>query len=77
MDSKRKCPTCGQPMNFIKSEKKSIVLSKPSKTKKHEDINNKGYDILEIWRCLNCSEEWKIDIYRNIWRKDTILAKNS
>jgi len=75
MVEERKCPTCGQPMDFIKSEKKSIVFSKPKKSIKYEDINGKGYDIMEIWHCLNCSEEWKIDIFKNIWRKNTIMTE--
>ena len=75
MVQERKCPTCGQSMDFVKSEKKSIDLSKPKKSNKYEDKNVKGYDVMEIWRCLNCSEEWEIDIYRNIWRKNTIITE--
>ena len=60
------CPTCGQSMKFLKSEKKS----KDSKI--NEDATEEDFDITQIWHCLNCSEEWKMDIIKNIWRKNEI-----
>jgi len=66
---KELCPTCGQPMTFEKSEKQS---TKMKKTVKDEDRNEETFDISQIWHCLNCSEEWEIDLIRNIWRKTEI-----
>ncbi|UCD13634.1 MAG: hypothetical protein JSW60_08770 [Thermoplasmatales archaeon] len=64
---KEHCPTCGQPMNFVKSEKQQTKMAL-----KDEDRNVKAFDISQIWHCINCSEEWEIDIIRNIWRKSEI-----
>lgn len=59
---KQKCPTCGQPMDFIKSVKSKDEVGKPFKR-------------FEIWHCLNCSEEWELDIMDNIWRKNAIIQR--
>ena len=63
------CPTCGQTMKFLKSEKQPI---KSAKTKIDKDVNEDNFDISEIWHCLNCSKKWESDIKRNIWRKNEI-----
>ena len=63
------CPTCGQPMKFLKSEKQPKQLVE---RKIDEHIHEEAFDISEIWHCLNCSEEWESDIKRNIWRKNEI-----
>ena len=67
-DEKELCPTCGQPMKYIKTEKKPKNIEK-----KLIDGKKETYDISQIWHCLNCSEEWKIDIIRNIWRKNELI----
>ena len=69
-DVKELCPTCGQPMKYIKTEKK---LKNIEKKLKEENEKKETYDISQIWHCLNCSEEWKIDIIRNIWRKNELI----
>lgn len=66
------CPTCGHPMSFEKSE---IQSKKMKKTIKDGDRNEEIFDISEIWHCLNCSEEWEIDLIKNIWRKTEITEK--
>jgi len=63
------CPTCGQPMKFLKSEKQTGKAAVP---KIDENTDEEAFDISEIWHCLNCSEEWESDIKRNIWRKNEI-----
>ncbi len=69
-DFKELCPTCGQPMKYIKTEKQSKNNKKPL----IDENEKKGtYDISQIWHCLNCSEEWKIDIIKNIWRKNEFI----
>jgi hypothetical protein len=74
MDKKIKqyCPTCGQPMDFIKSEKKPINRSDSIKSKEHKSESDTDYSIYEIWDCLNCSLSWQKEIYNNIWRKNPI-----
>jgi len=64
------CPTCGQSMKLVKLEEQPKKLAE---AKIDEDVNEKGFDISEIWHCLNCSEEWKIDLMKNIWRKNEII----
>ena len=63
------CPNCGQPMKIVKSEKQPIKMEKRLKDKGR---NEETFDISQIWHCLNCSEEWEIDLIRNIWRKTEI-----
>ena len=63
------CPKCGQPMEIVKSEKQTIKMEKKVKNK---DRIEGTFDISQIWHCLNCSEEWEIDLIRNIWRKTEI-----
>ncbi len=72
MDKKNKgeiCPTCGQIMKHMKSH---IHSSKISETDDNEEISKPKFKTSEIWHCLNCSEEWQIDIMDNIWRKKDI-----
>lgn len=66
---KKLCPNCGQPMQFVKTEKQPRKLVE---TKIDEDMNVEAYDISEIWHCLNCSQEWELDLIKNIWRKNEI-----
>jgi hypothetical protein len=63
------CPTCGQPMKIKNSEKKP---KKMEKTYKDAGKNGEIFDMSQIWHCLNCSEEWEIDLIKNIWRKTEI-----
>jgi hypothetical protein len=63
---KKPCPTCGQPMSFKKSDKEPKKLIE---IKNDKDMEGEVFDISQIWHCLNCSEEWKLDIINNIWRK--------
>jgi len=67
---KETCPTCGQSMELVKSEKQTKNLSE---VKIDEDLNGEAFDISEIWHCLNCSKEWQSDIKRNIWRKNEMM----
>ena len=64
---KELCPTCGQPMNSVKSENQQTKMGL-----KDKDRDVKPFDISQIWHCINCSEGWGIDIIRNIWRKSEI-----
>ena len=54
------CPTCGKSMDYVRSEDKKII---------DEKIREK----LQYWHCLNCSNEWQIDILNNILRKNSII----
>ena len=69
-DLKKPCPTCGQTMKFIKTEKQPKKIENSSK---ENNVKDEAYDISQIWHCLNCSEEWKNDIIKNIWRKNEFL----
>ncbi len=69
---KQLCPTCGQPMVFVKSLKKPINHPESINSKEHKDENDTGYAIYEIWNCLNCNKSWELEIYNNIWRKNPI-----
>ena len=53
-EMERSCPTCGQPMNFVKFRK---------------DINKnkKSFNRWQIWNCLNCNEEWEVDVLTNMF----------
>ena len=62
---KQLCPNCGKPMEFVKSVKKPIDLSKSKKSINLEEGNDEGYSILEIWHCLNCNATWELEIYKN------------
>jgi hypothetical protein len=58
-------------MKFIKTE---TTQSEDVKTTlKKENKKKETFDITQIWHCLNCSEEWKIDIINNIWRKTELI----
>jgi len=59
---KRFCPSCGQPMKPIKGGKKT-------------EIAPDTFERLQLWHCLNCSEEWQIDIMNNILRKNAIIEE--
>lgn len=52
---KRYCPDCRYQMEFIKSEK-------------DVEIDGKSLNMLEIWNCLNCNEEWEFDIEEGNWK---------
>ncbi|KYK23750.1 hypothetical protein AYK24_07060 [Thermoplasmatales archaeon SG8-52-4] len=67
--TKELCPACGQPMDFVKSEKKPINQSKSIDSTESKDEDDSGYSIYEIWNCLNCSTTWEKDIMNNISRK--------
>ena len=56
------CPTCGKPMEHKETIEKPMDDDKP-------------FQRFEIWNCLNCSEEWQIEITRNILRKNAIIEK--
>jgi len=77
MDKKTKqlCPTCGQPMDFIKSDKKPINHSESDNSMDHKNEKDSGYSIYEIWNCLNCSLSWEKEIFNNIWRKNPIIKE--
>lgn len=60
------CPTCGQTMKCIKSKK---IYTHPSVSHDDTDISPKPFDILKIWQCLNCDEQWEKEIMKNTWRK--------
>ena len=62
----RVCPTCGQSLDFVKSEKQPI---EPVKSEKDEDMNEKTFSIFEIWNCLNCDEEFEFDVKKGIWKE--------
>lgn len=72
---KQLCPTCGQPMEFVKSIKKPINSSDQKKTSKFENDTDEGYDIMEIWHCLNCSTTWELEVFKNIWRKNPLTKE--
>ena len=61
----RVCPTCGQSLHFVKSEKQHIKLVK---SEKDEDMNEKPFARMEIWNCLNYNEEWEFDIKKGGWK---------
>jgi len=61
----RVCPTCGQSLHFVKSEKQLIKLVK---SEKDEDMNEETFAIFEIWNCLNCNGEWEFDIKKGGWK---------
>ena len=63
------CPTCGHSMKHVKTHKHAKKLSE---TDEMEEIIVPKFNASEIWHCLNCSEEWQIDIMKNIWRKKDI-----
>lgn len=63
------CPTCGKLMKHVKSHK-HIADSKENDNS--DEISKPKFKTSEIWHCLNCSEEWQIDIMDNIWRKKDI-----
>ena len=52
LNNEKYCPTCGKPMDFIKS--------------KEDHDNNKPFNRWEIWKCLNCNEEWEVDLLKNM-----------
>lgn len=54
------CPTCGQSMEFKKTEEQ---------TPDEETLKGK----VQFWYCLNCSIEWQIDVINNILRKSSII----
>ncbi len=62
----RVCPTCGQSLHFVKSEKQPVKLVKSEKDK---EMNEETFAIFEIWNCLNCNEEMQFDVNNGIWKK--------
>ena len=70
---KELCPTCGQPMTFVKSEKQPKKLVE---TKIDEDMNGEAFDISQIWNCLNCSKTWELEVFKNIDLMKNIWRKN-
>lgn len=57
-------------MKLLKTKK---TQSKQKKTtSRNENKKKDTFDITQIWHCLNCSEEWSIDIINNIWRKNEL-----
>ncbi|MCK5459420.1 MAG: hypothetical protein KAI20_05975 [Thermoplasmatales archaeon] len=69
MDSIKKervCPTCGQPLHLVKSEKQPIEHVNSEKDK---EMNKKTFAIFEIWNCLNCNEEMEFDVNNAIWKE--------
>ena len=63
--NERVCPTCGQFLHFVKSEKQPIEHVKSERDK---EMNKKTFAIFEIWNCLNCNEEWEFDIKKGGWK---------
>ena len=52
-EQKRFCPTCGKPMELVRVEEDSDKQGDP-------------FAKWEIWHCLNCNEDWQINLLKNI-----------
>jgi len=70
-DKKRKkyCPDCRYRMEFIKFEKQPAEFLKFLKSDKNLGVEE--FDLLEIWNCLNCNENWEFDTTTGSWKIKT------
>ena len=52
-DHKKYCPNCGKPMKL-------------AETKKDKDETGNAFPRWKIWNCLNCNENWEVDLMKNM-----------
>lgn len=60
------CPTCGQPLKLLKSNKKHIHTTE---TLDQTDPPSKPFEMLSMYQCLNCDEKWEKELTNNVFKK--------